>query len=186
MSLIESGQCLYCGSTSHWKDICRAYREDKKDGRIQMIQGRIYACVDGIGRRRIKTRVGVPQAECVQEAYAHLNSFQLRVPQSTQPMSFIRDSHLPKQPMVVIPGSRPLSPSIAQPISESLPTALPDWRSDECQRLLPEDIKDFLRWLDGRLGVQRSPDESETLVRLIRKFIATGQVPEEWYALMAG
>jgi hypothetical protein len=168
MSLTESGQCLYCGSTSHWKNICRAYREDKEAGRIQVIQGRIYACVDGIGRRRIKTRVGVPQAECVQEAYAHLSSFQLRVPhrptqsmpfirgshlprqpmpfirgsyRPTQPMPFIRGPHLPEQPMVDVPGPRPPSPSTAQPISDSLA----DKTEEELIQLLPEDVRAFLR-----------------------------------------
>jgi len=155
MSLTESGQCLYCGSTSHWKDICRAYREDKEAGRIQVIQGRIYACVDGIRRRRIKTRVGVSQAECVQKAYAHLNSFQLRVPhrptqsmpfirgsyRPTQPMPFIRGSHLPEQPMINIPGPRPLSPSITQPISDSLA----DKTEKELMQLLPENVRDFFR-----------------------------------------
>jgi hypothetical protein len=181
MSLTESGQCLYCGSASHWKDICRVYREDKEDGRIQVVQGRIYACVSNIGRRRIKTRVGVPQAECVQEAHAHLNSLRLRVPQSTQPMPFIRGSHLPEQPMVDIPGPRSSSPSTAQPISDSLA----DETDEELMQLLPEDVRGFFRWLNSRLRAQPSIEERVVLAKLLERFIATGQVPERWYALMA-
>jgi len=194
MSLIESGQCLYCGSASHWKDICRAYREDEKDGRIQVVQGRIYACVDNIGRRRIKTRVGVPQAECVQEAHAHLNSLKLRVPQPEQsmpfirgpyrpkqPMPFIRGSHLPEQPMVDIPGPRPSSPFTAQPISDSLA----DETDEELMQLLPEDVRGFFRWLNSHLRAQPSIEERVVLAELLEKFIATGQVPERWYALIA-
>lgn len=195
MSLTESGQCLYCGSASHWKDICRAYREDKEAGRIQVIQGRIYTCVDGIGRRRIKTRVGVSQAECVQEAYAHLSSFQLRVPHRptqsmpfirgsylpTQPMPFIRGSHLPEQPMVDIPGPRPPSPSIAQPISDSLA----DKTEEELMQLLPEDVRAFLRWLNSHLRARPSIEKRVVLAKLLEEFVATGQVPERWHSLIA-
>jgi hypothetical protein len=160
-----------------------------------VIQGRIYACVNGIGRRRIKTRVSVPQVECVQEAYAHLNSFQLRVPQPTQPMPFIRGfyrltqpmpfirgSHLPEQPMIDIPGSRSFSPFITQPISDSLV----DKTEEELMQLLSEDVRDFLRWLNSYLKAQPSIEERVILAELLEKFIATGEVLDEWYALMAG
>jgi len=160
-----------------------------------VIQGRIYACVDGIGRRRIKTRVGVPQAECVQEAYAHLNSFQLRVPhrttqpmpfirgsyRHTQPMPFIRGPHLPEQPMIDIPGPRPSSPSITQPISDSLA----DKTDEELMQLLPEDVRGFFRWLNSYLKARPSIEERVVLAKLLEEFVATGQVPERWHALIA-
>jgi hypothetical protein len=172
MSLNRLDQCLYCGSTSHWKDICRAYREDKEAGRIQVIQGRIYACVDGIGRRRIKTRVGVSQAECVQEAYAHLNSLQLRVPyRPTQPMPFIRGPYLPKQPMVDILGLRPPSLPITQSTSDLPPT--PHSPSSP-------SMYDFVRWMDHAMRVELEPDDYKLLMWLKEQFETTGEVPEIW------
>jgi hypothetical protein len=184
MSLNRLDQCLYCGSISYWKDICRAYREDKEAGRIQVIQGRIYVCVNSIGRRRIKTRVGVPQAEYVQEAYAYLNSFQLRVPQSTQPMPFIRGSHLltqpmsfirgsylPKQPMIDIPGPRFLFPPTVQPTSDLSPIS---------HSPSSPSMYDFVRWMDHVMRVKLEPDDYRLLMWLKEQFETTGEVPEIW------
>jgi hypothetical protein len=100
----------------------------------------------------------------------------------TQSMPFIRGSHLPEQPIIDIPGPRPLFPFTAQPISDSLA----DKTEEELMQLLPEDVRGFLRWLNSHLKAQSSIEERVVLAELFEKFIATGEVPDEWYALMAG
>jgi predicted AAA+ superfamily ATPase len=96
-------------------------------------------------------------------------------------MSFIRGSHLPEQPMIDISGPRSPSPFTAQPISDSLA----DKMEEELMQLLPEDVRDFLRWLNSHLKARPSIEERVVLAKLFEEFIATGQVPERWHALIA-